>query len=268
MLIAVLGDSHSNLAALMVVIKDLLSAGAQRVFCLGDTIGYFAHPRECLELLQSLPIPVDFLRGNHEDMLDDEIGQEDIVNELSLWGIRHSDRCLTKEQSRFLQALPRALFFDDLGLAISHDNFTLPGSKRYAMPDCDINGIEPCYVQLKVLEAHPRVKVSFLGHTHIPYFYGKVPGQLRDVSEHETNGKTFELLPEGRYIINPGSAGQPRDHDTRAAYGILDTGSEPWTFCFRRLKYDVESSIKAIDCMQIGDERTIVRMKDRLKRGW
>lgn len=266
MLIAVLSDIHSNLAALRAVISDLLSLGAQRVFCLGDTIGYFAHPRQCLELLFGLSQQIDFIRGNHEDALDDEEGWEDILNELFLYGIMHSDKCLLKEQSRFLRALPYARFFDDLGIAISHDNFVLPGSRKYVNHNGNADDDQACYIQLKSFD--PAFRVGFLGHTHMPFFYGEVRGRLRAEHDEAPDNKVFQLLPEGRYIINPGSVGQPRDHDIRAAYGILDIGSEPWTFRFRRLKYDVESSIKAIDCMQIGDERTIVRMKDRLKRGW
>jgi hypothetical protein len=77
----------------------------------------------------------------------------------------------------------------------------------------------------------PQYKAGFLSYTHIPYLYGKVPGKL---------------LP---------------DYDDGA-------DSKPWTFLFRRLKYDVESSIKAIDIMKISDTQVVAQMKDRLKRGW
>lgn len=266
MKIAVISDIHANLFALQAVLDDIFKEKVERILCLGDMIGYFANPKECVELLQYFPKPIHFVRGNHETLLHDECWRADCENEIVMPGIIHADKTLSEEQCEFLQRLPKSQRFDNIGIAMSHDTFTLPGNSSYVLFDGQAEGEEACYSQLQVLPQEFRL--CFLGHTHLAYFYEKIPGKLRASFFDNINNCDFPLLPEARYLINPGSVGQPRDFDNRASYAILDLTTENSTVTFRRLPYDVDASIKAIDSMEIEDQSVADKLKNRLWRGW
>ncbi len=266
---AIIGDIHSNLAALRAVVQDIEAQQVDRIFCLGDIVGYFAQPKECLELLRSLARPIHFVRGNHELMLRDECWREDCQNELVLPGIVHADKVLSDEEYNFLQALPSYQQFDNCGIAISHDTLTQPGNARYVSYRGDDYGEEPCYSQLKFMV--PEIKIVFLGHTHIPYFYESVAGQLRanyhDYRQIE-DYVTLPILAEARYIINPGSVGQPRDSDTRTAYGLLELTEVGSTYEQRRLSYDLDATVRSLYRLPISDPSLCARLQRRLAAGW
>lgn len=269
MKLAYISDIHSNLEALRKVLADILKEGADAVLCLGDMVGYFAHPSECLELLRNFSKPVHLIRGNHELFLRDQDWQEDCQNALVLPGIRQADKELSDEQYNFLQSLPRSLEFPDWGVIISHDTLTWPGNGQYVSFLGENYGEEPCYSQLKFLPE--TIRVGFLGHTHVPYFYEKEGTALRaNFHEYstETDYQTQLILPEAQYIINPGSVGQPRDYDNRAAYGILQLCDVVPAYTLKRIPYDVNVTIKAIDNMSIENEEIAERLKNRLSRGW
>ncbi len=265
MKIAIISDIHSNLPALRQVFDDIIRAGAERVLCLGDIVGYYAQPRECLEFLLGQSRPVRFIQGNHERLLRDECWKDDAYNEMALAGVRQADKQLTDEQYQFLHGLPRAEFFEDLGLAISHDTFTYPGNEQYVLYHGHADDEESCYSQLQVLPQ--QFRLAFLGHIHIPFIYEKVPGRLRAQYDEDINNLEKELLPSARYLINPGSVGQPRDHDCRAAYGLLDLGEGRQTFCLRRLDYNVKETLAALSGME-EEEDILALLKKRIKGGW
>lgn len=266
MIIAVISDVHSNLAALLAVVHDICLRKVDEILCLGDTVGYFAHPGECLDLLRFCGKPIRFVKGNHEDFLRDECGQNDMENDMAQAGIRHADRMLSDEQYQYLHGLPRSILFEDRGIAISHDTFTYPGNGKYVVYDGEADSEELCYQQLQMLP--PQFRIAFLGHIHIPYFYEKVPGKRRADFLEDISDRELPLLPEARYLINPGSVGQPRDHDNRAAYGLLNLDGARQTFLLRRLTYAIEDSIEAVKSMRISDEQVTLTLQRRLRGGW
>lgn len=266
MRIAIISDIHSNLGALRVVLQDMIDEGAEQVLCLGDIIGYFAHPPECLNMLLQFSLPVYFIQGNHERLLRDECLDEDDLSEMAFAGILYANRRLDDKQCGFLRGLPRARFFSDWGVAISHDTFTYPGNGKYVLYCGEADGEELCYMQLQALPE--QFQVGFLGHIHIPYFYEKVPGKRRADYLEDICDKELPLLQGARYIINPGSVGQPRDHDNRASYGLLDLGEKSRTFRLRRLHYNLDASIQSIDRMELADKAIEKNLKQRLRYGW
>lgn len=269
MRLAFFSDVHANLAALQAVLQDIETQQVERIFCLGDIVGYFAQPKECLDLLRKSSLPIHHVRGNHELLLRDECWREDCENELVLPGIVQADKVLSDEDVEFLQSLPSYQQFDNFGIAISHDTLTQPGNGRYVSYRGDDYGDEPCYSQLKFMA--PEVRIGFLGHTHVPYVYESVPGQLR-ANNHEYDRAedcvVMPILAEARYIINPGSVGQPRDRDNRAAYGLLELTESGSTYELRRIPYDLEATISSIDSLPTADESTLNRLKRRLISGW
>ena len=266
MKIAVLADIHSNLPALLAVIKDLAREGAQEVLVLGDIVGYFAQPVECLDLLGSCGRPAHLVKGNHEDLLRDQCWQDEAENGMVLVGIRHADLVLSDEQYGFLRGLPRARFFTDWRVAVSHDTFTYPGNGKYVVYDGEADSEELCYMQLQALPV--QFSIGFLGHTHIPYLYEKIPDKRRADFVEDLADREMPLLPEARYLINPGSVGQPRDNDSRTAYGLLDLDAKPATFRLRRLTYDIAATIEAIDDMRMAEGEVAEKLKRRLRGGW
>lgn len=265
----VISDVHANLAALKAVLEDIKAQQVDQILCLGDIVGYFAQPKECLGLLRQLSLPVHYVRGNHESLLRDSTWHDDCENELVLPGIIQADSSLTDEEFEFLHSMPRYQQFDNCGIAISHDTLTQPGNGRYVSYRGDDYGDEPCYSQLKFMA--PEVRIGFLGHTHVPYVYESVAGQLR-ANNHEYNrAEDYTVLPilaEARYIINPGSVGQPRDRDNRAAYGLLELTESGSTYELRRIPYDLDVTISSIDSLSTKDESTLNRLKRRLTSGW
>ncbi len=133
MKIAIISDVHSNLTALLAVIRDIALHKVDQIICLRDIVGYFSHPGECLDLLRYSDIPIHFIKGNHETLLRDERWQEDASNEMALAGIQHADSILSNEQYEFLQELPRSLNFKEWGIAVSHDCFHYPGIGHYIL---------------------------------------------------------------------------------------------------------------------------------------
>jgi len=231
----------------------------------GDIVGYFFHPGECLDLLRYSDIPIHFIKGNHETLLRDERWQEDASNEMVLAGIQHADSILSNEQHEFLQELPRSLNFEEWGIAVSHDCFHYPGIGHYILFCGQAEDGLQCSKELESVSQ--QLQIGFLGHTHIPFLYEWIADRCRAPYEDDINDRDIVLRPEARYLINPGSLGQPRDRDNRTAYGLLDLGEQK-IFHLRRIAYDNEQEIEIIKEMKIESQKTIEKLQNRLLRGW
>jgi diadenosine tetraphosphatase ApaH/serine/threonine PP2A family protein phosphatase len=225
----VLGDVHGNLAALEAVLADARAEGADAYLFLGDVIGYGPQPLECVRRIAELT-PAIVLRGNH----DHAIGSGDLEV-----GMNHLARATAAWTRDALGAADRAWL---AGLPIEHVGeswIAVHGAPR-----------DPrrflAYVYELTYEDNLRhlrdqdLSVCFHGHTHVQIAYAeaaRAPIKLRALSG-------FPLLRGGRYLVNPGSVGQPRDGDRRAAYALWDRRSGEVRF--RRVAYDVELTIRAL----------------------
>jgi diadenosine tetraphosphatase ApaH/serine/threonine PP2A family protein phosphatase len=211
----ILGDIHSNLEALDGVLADVQTAGADRVLCVGDVVGYGANPRECIELMREQAAAV--VAGNHDWASADRMGLE-YFNSDARDSIEWTREQLRAEDAQYLGGLP---------LTDVHDEITLVHSTPFSPEYFDY--VQTLY-DVEVAFDHLRTRVCFVGHSHVPVmFVDRDPVDC--FLEPELD------LPRGRrLIVNVGSVGQPRDQDPRACYALYDT--EEKHVQIRRVEYD------------------------------
>jgi len=221
MRLAVFSDIHANLEALERVLSDASTLSVHRYFCLGDIVGYGANPNQCIERVRALP-KLNCLLGNHDAAAIWRYSPYAMTKDATraiLWTI---DR-LTEENSAFLQNRPPVLPMGDM--LFSHANPYNPEAYRYV--------INNKYAQRSFRAT--REQLLFVSHSHRPMIITRKNFFQTDFSPPKGT-TTCALDPKRRQIINCGSVGQPRDHDPRACYCILDTKKN--TVEFRRLEYD------------------------------
>lgn len=216
MRILVISDIHANLNALEAVLADAGEVDA--TWCLGDVVGYGPDPNECITRLMELPSLV-CLQGNHDAAA---------VGELPLASFNAEARASVEWQRDILT--PDSLhFLQDLRPLVLQDGVTL----AHASPRQPV--LEYLLDSYAAAEnfAFFETNLCFVGHTHVPVLFFKhgatVALQIPEVAV------TYEL--EARCIANPGSVGQPRDRDPRAAYALFDSQIQTWQY--HRVVYDV-----------------------------
>ncbi len=218
--IAILGDIHSNLDALEVVLADAEAQGVSEYFCTGDVVGYNACPHECLEIIRSLGCPV--VKGNHDHYVASEQALEDF-NPYAAAVVEWTRSQLDEEELDYLRTMPFAV--TRMGMTLVHSTMDRPENFGYVF---DNQQAETNFV-------YQKTPVCFHGHTHCPMIYEK---QLSGV--YRIDPQDFILKPGRKYFINVGSVGQPRDGDPRATYVIYSP--EERKVSFRRLEYDIEAA--------------------------
>lgn len=217
MRILILSDIHANLNALTAVLQDAGTFDA--AWCLGDLTGYGPDPNECIRLVSSLPGLV-CLMGNHDAAVIDKIDLNSFNKEArqaALW----TRKVLTRENFEFLQNLPEKQEIN--GITLAH------GSPRNPIWEYLLDTYTAA-INFTAFETD----YAFVGHTHIPicYLLGEEERmEWRIMKEDE------EISLISRGILNPGSVGQPRDRDRRAAYAIFQPEEKLWTS--QRVEYDV-----------------------------
>jgi predicted phosphodiesterase len=227
MRILVLSDIHANLTALEAVIADAGEFDA--VWCLGDIVGYGPDPEECLTAVRAMPGLVCVL-GNHDAAMIGEIDAQAFNPEARL-SIEWTRQVVSKDNLAFTADLPKYTAVDRV--TIVHGSPRAP-TYEYLL--------HPYTATLNF--AYFETDYSFFGHTHIPTMF-KLKNGYADLSVLEGTGE-FTLEP--RLMINPGSVGQPRDRDPRAAYALYDTANDLWDY--RRVEYDiaaVQARMRALD---------------------
>jgi predicted phosphodiesterase len=224
----ILSDIHANLDALDAVLAAAAADGWDRVLVLGDLVGYGADPNAVIDRVRSLD-PAAIIRGNHDKAacgLDDGEGFNDVARFAAAWTERH----LTPDNRDYVRGLPPGPAAIDARLEICH-----------GAPFDEDHYIFDAADAQHAFSAAGR-PVCLFGHTHLPVVFAARGTQIAaDVPEEDH--QTLELGPDARYLINPGSVGQPRDGDPRAAFGFYSTGG---TFVFRRVDYDVPAAQRRI----------------------
>ncbi|MDK2982109.1 MAG: hypothetical protein PWQ55_2456 [Chloroflexota bacterium] len=223
MRILVFSDIHSNLTALEAV---LAAAGnVDAYWCLGDLVGYGPDANECIAVVRDLPNLV-CVRGNHDAATLGEVDQNTFNHEASL-AITWTKRILNAESQEFLLSLPERLQIDDITL--------VHGSPRNPVWDYIMD-----YMTAARMFQFFDTRICLVGHTHVPAIWKEndvdTPhGMVQDYQKTKILTKT---------ILNPGSVGQPRDHDPRASFAIFDPQESLWEL--RRVSYNVEEVQKRI----------------------
>jgi predicted phosphodiesterase len=220
----VLTDIHANLEALDVCLADARLRGYDKVLILGDVVGYGADPNQVIDRVQALK-PYAIVRGNHDKValgLDQADGFNAAARAAALWTID----ALTPGHRAWLTALPMGPQVVDDVLEICHG----------APFD------EDCYIfdELDAMRAIASASraLCLYGHTHQAIAFELADGQFRVVGPSGGSETEVKLKSGGKYLVNPGSVGQPRDGDPRAAYALVNTDTRSITFV--RVKYPVE----------------------------
>ena len=230
MLYAVISDIHSNLEALQAVLRYLKRKPIRRWFVLGDLVGYGANPNEVIELVQRLR-PRTVIRGNHDRVAASMDPAEDF-NEMARFAAAWTRQKLTPRNQGFLRHLPVGPVVFQETINLSHGSPL--DEDAYVISDYD------AYVSFREVEE----PLLLFGHTHFPVIY-------RDRGDHVDTFRLppvrvlrVRLRPGERYMINPGSIGQPRDRIPLASCCVLDP--ERWRVTFYRIPYPIVRSQKRI----------------------
>jgi diadenosine tetraphosphatase ApaH/serine/threonine PP2A family protein phosphatase len=242
MRILIISDIHANLTALDAVLNNAGQVDA--VWCLGDLVGYGPDPDECVSRIRELPNLVCLL-GNHDAAALGTI-ETDTFNTDARLAIEWTRSTLKPESVDFLKTLPEKQVVDFVTLA--HGSPRQPVweyllDTRSATANFDYFDTPYCLV----------------GHTHLPVLY-YLPDES-NVAQLLVPDASMKLTLPPRAILNPGSVGQPRDRDPRAAYATYDTEFNTFEFC--RVHYNIASVQDRMEAVRL-PERHI----QRLSAGW
>ena len=219
MLIGVISDIHSNAEALTKVMTSLNEKKVDKVVCLGDVVGYGPDPEECIDLIKNLT--KNIVAGNHDYGVGG-LTQESYFSPIAKSCIDWTKQRLDQGRLTFLRILPLSINWGSV--LFLHSSPDAPDMWNYIMTSSD------AIVQFRFFEQN----LLFVGHTHIPGIWDET-GKFLPI-----NDQPFKLDTKRRFIINPGSVGQPRDGNPDSSFAIFDT--DKWVVKFYRVKYDVEST--------------------------
>jgi len=224
----VLSDLHANLEALSAVLEDAGKRGYDRVVALGDLVGYGGNPNEVVETVRSLE-PEAVVRGNHDKVVAG-ITEADHFNDVARAAALWTRTVMTPDNEQYLRALPEGpVVVGDM--VLSHGS---PADEEdYILSDLDaVHNLEAVDFAL-----------AFFGHTHFTCVFSLGADRLsmRVIKESDP---PLHLVAGERYLVNPGSIGQPRDHNPKASYAIYDSAAR--TITFPRVDYDVDAAQRSI----------------------
>ena len=216
---AILSDVHANETALRAVLTDAQDFGADRVFCLGDVLGYGPDPVSALELVHDRAHVC--LLGNHDAAVCGAMPVDDFTPVAAAAVATHTSRLSSKAMA-WLRTLPSVC--EGPGFACAHGDFSDPDAFNYIL---DPEDAMPSW------EARDE-PLLFVGHTHQPGIY--VLGASGE--PHRLEPMDFVVEDGKRYIVNVGSVGYPRSGACRSFYCIYDDSTR--TVYFRSLPFDLE----------------------------
>lgn len=238
MRIGILADVHANLQALEPSLAWLDGQDVDEIVCLGDVVGYGGDPERCIELVRTrCSITV---RGNHDHAVFEPALRSEFNDHARLAVERHAE-ILSQEERDWLASLPAVASRDQV--ALGHAGFANPERYPYVT--------DPVRAAVE-LGAMPG-SVGFIGHTHVSAIFrassdGSVeraaPARGEERREDGLGETRVRLESSWRYLVNPGSVGQPRDRDPRAACAVFDTGASVLTLA--RIRYDIPAAQEAI----------------------
>jgi predicted phosphodiesterase len=214
----IFSDVHANLEALRAVLADAGRRGYDVALSLGDHVGYGANPNECIEVLAGLE-NFAALRGNHDAAVLDP-GERAFFNSDAYTAIVHTAGLLNETSREFLSQLPLLFEENDLFLGV-HATPSHPSQWGYILDA----------IEAEVAFQSMQRRIAFTGHSHVACIF--VEGGVVKGFEVEDE---IGLATGGKYIINVGSVGQPRDRDPRAPYVLFD--DETAILRFYRVEYD------------------------------
>ena len=230
MKIAVLSDIHANLVALQRVLAEIDTLDVDAIWCLGDTVGYGPEPEACVNLMRTRAEVC--LAGNHDLAVLGKIDLDDfnpVARTAALWQRKH----LSPESMAWLNQLPSRTLA--AGVTLAHAS---PRHPVWEYVDSDS-------VAIKNYDAFD-TQICLVGHSHLAMGW-RMNRQDNHVNVEWVSAAedvALVLANDDKWLLNPGSVGQPRDHDPRASFAILDVDARTWAW--HRVEYDIEAVEQAI----------------------
>ena len=238
-------DIHGNLESFLALLKFIQRKKIDYYIFLGDLVGYGASPNEIIQKIQTMK-PISLIRGNHDKAVCG-LDSIDTFNPIAASAIYWTKQNLKKKNMDYLSRLNK-------GPTIIHDNITLCHGAPFD-EDYYIFGEFDAAEAFKYI----RTPLCFFGHTHFPYVYTEKDSFVEGTFLMG-NSNEVKLEKGMRYLINPGSVGQPRDRNPRASCAIYD--SDVRRIKFFRLDYDIEEAQK-----KIREEDLPLALAERLSLG-
>jgi predicted phosphodiesterase len=231
--VAIVSDIHGNLQAFEAVLEAVAASDAEELWCLGDLVGYGADPDACVELARRHAAIC--LAGNHDLGVRGDLPLEQFSRGAAL-AAQWTQETSTEETLAYLKGLQPTHLEESVGL--------FHASPRDPVWEYVLS---PLQAEL-CLDAQEH-RVCLIGHSHVALSFWRLPGASA-TGQTRAADETVDLA-EGEWLVNPGSVGQPRDGDPRAAWLELD--DEGWTATYRRTEYDIERAAAAIRAARLPD---------------
>jgi predicted phosphodiesterase len=242
MRVAIASDIHGNKQAFQAVIAAAERDGADELWCLGDLVGYGAEPDACVALADAHCAIC--LAGNHDLAVFDVLSLEEFSRGAAL-AAQWTREVITPQTREFLLSLSPTGSAEGIGL--------FHASPRDPVWEYVLSALaaELCFDATSF-------RISLIGHSHVALSFHRPEGTPATGTTRREGAQVD--LRDGQWLINPGSVGQPRDGDARAAWLVLDTGA--WTATWRRAHYDIARAQAAIRAANLPDS-----LAERLQYG-
>jgi len=233
MKVAVISDIHGNQQAFEAVLEAIAASDAAELWCLGDLVGYGADPDACVELAREHAAVC--LAGNHDLAVVGEVSIDAFTRGAGI-SVQWTREVIHPENLAFLRGL-------------QPQGREGPIDLYHASPRDPIwEYVLSSLLAGLCLDYQPQ-RVSLIGHSHVALAFTRSTGELT-TGEPRREGSELDLT-EGEWLLNPGSVGQPRDGDRRAAWLLLDL--DRWKASYRRTEYDVAGAAAAIRAAHLPD---------------
>jgi predicted phosphodiesterase len=233
MRVAIVSDIHGNRHAFEAVLEDIEASDCEELWCLGDLVGYGANPDDCVELARRHAAIC--LAGNHDLGVRGDLPLEDFSRGAAL-AARWTQETISPATLEYLQGLEPLNLEEAVGL-------------YHASPRDPVWEYVLSALQAELCLDAQAQRVCLIGHSHVALSFARFPGEA---TTGQTRAADEELeLASGEWLINPGSVGQPRDGDPRAAWLELDL--DGWDAVYRRVDYDISGAAAAIRAAKLPD---------------
>jgi predicted phosphodiesterase len=242
MKVAVISDIHGNRQAFEAALEAVAASDAAELWCLGDLVGYGAEPDACVELAREHAAVC--LAGNHDLAAVGEVPLDAFTRGAGL-AVQWTREVMRPENLSFLAGLQ------------PQGQEGLVGLYHASPRDPVWEYVLSALLAGLCLDEQPQ-RVGLIGHSHVALAFTRSAGELTTGEPHR-DGTELDLA-EGEWLLNPGSVGQPRDGDPRAAWMLLDL--DRWTASYRRTEYDIAGAAAAIRAARLPDS-----LAERLEYG-